>query len=219
MLCSIALFLFTMREVETVQGAVNTIQSAFGKEYARMDFIFTHRHGSHRAVLLVLRGLEGMGMRVSDDSPPDIAFETTWVSNPEDREKQLSKVPQGGWENIATTTWRTRYSYLAHAFTNIRRVREVSVFEYGFELFSFDRIELVAIKSTSMKDPSVSHLQSIVGEEFKGIRLADGVDDSVRLTWRHPIVVEKAKRLEEKRSAFAQIGQSMRELLLDAEDV
>lgn len=207
-----------MFEIPSIQSAINTIRGTFGKDYGRMDFIFTHRFRSHRTVLTVLRSLPGLSLKVTDDQSPDISFESTWIADPNLRKKD-DDIPQEGWESIATTSWRSQYSYLAHTFMNIRKVREVAIFDYGFEFLAADRMELIGIKSSAWKDSSITYLQSIVGEQFKGIRFADDIDDELKMAWRHPVVIEKARQVAEKQRAFVQVGQSFRDLLLDDDDV
>lgn len=210
-----------MMKIEQIQGAVNVINNGFAKQFNRMDFLFTHRHRSHRTVINVLRSLPGMLVRLADVHAPDIEFEATWVGDQKARTK--SAVTQGGWQEAASSMSQYQQSYFAHTFAAIRSVREVSVFDYGFEIRSADNVDLMVVKSAALQNPSVAYLQSIVGRQFKGLQFADGVDDEVKAMWSHEgdVFMDRIKKqmTQERGSDMPFVGQSTRKLLLDVEDV
>jgi hypothetical protein len=200
-----------MKEFNEIHLAIESIRAEFTDDFARMDFLFTYRKGSHRTVVNIIRSLPNISLSVSDKDAPDVVFESNW---PNERREPQQRPPEGGWQAAAT---RRRYqnSFFAHTCTAVRKVREIAIFDYGFEINAADNFEIVAVKWHTLRHPDVGELQSLVGRKFKGLQFIEDTDLELKGRWIHPILIERAKQKAEKQKQFINVGQVTRELLID----
>jgi len=203
-----------MTEIKELQDAVFAVMNGFSKDFPRMDFIFTYtvRTKNTKTLINVVRSIPGLHMGITDHNAPDIDFQSTWVSK---EERSVSNKVRSGWQEAINDTWQEK-KYLAHVFACVRNVRQVLIYPYGFEVHSADNIDLIAVRSNCLKNPSAGYLMSIVGTTFNGcgIPLSEKVDTTLLSKWSYPNW-ERTLELQGANPDFLRMGQSNRQLLVE----
>ncbi len=213
-----------MQEIKDIEAACHVLQSRFHREFPRMDFIFVYRHKSGKTVINVLRSLPGLRLMVTDPLSPDVSFESTWVGANNRNEENNRTTQNVRWQDVSTYDYN-RTSYMAHSFAMIRRVREIAIFDYGFEIRTADHIDVHGVKSVCLRDPSAGYLQSICGETFKGLPLRDDVNLAIESSWRHEgdtfmnRIKKQLKRADAEDITTPVVGQYNRKLLLESDGI
>jgi hypothetical protein len=168
--------------IPDIAEALDRVHYTYKDHFFYMDFFFCYKNKKVRTIFNVIRSLPNILFRTDPNDPhPSVSFQSTWTNV--NLNTPLVRNPAGGGRPLRRG--EAPKNYFAHSIMGIPMVSQINLFDWGFEILSDSGIDMIGILSKYLENPSIAHIQSLVGQTMWSVPpVLTETDKSLRYYWR-----------------------------------